>query len=257
MRAAIVQARMGSSRLPGKVLAPLEGGRGGTVKPVLERVVERLQRVKGLDTVIVATSDSVADEAVAVHCARLGVSCFRGSESDVLDRFHGAAREAGAEVLVRITADCPLLDPEVVERVLREFLEGADVDYASNINPPTYPDGLDCEVFSFEALQRAWSEARLRSEREHVTLYIRQHPELFRMRNVRHDRDLSAMRWVVDEQADLDFVRSVFAHFGDAAFGLDDVLGFLDTRPELSGINAAFTRDEGLKKSLLEDGFTT
>jgi spore coat polysaccharide biosynthesis protein SpsF (cytidylyltransferase family) len=256
MLAGIVQARMGSTRLPGKVLMPLGGGPAGEKRAVLACVVERLRRVPAFDSVMVATSELPADDAVVALCAQIGVPCHRGSESDVLDRFHGAASRVGASAVVRITADCPLLDPAVVQRVVDEFTVAAGAaDYVSNINPPTYPDGLDCEVFSFAALERAWKEARLRSEREHVTLYIRNHPELFAIRNVANDHDLSALRWVVDEPADLEVARAVYSHFGEAPFGMDDVLRFFASQPELAGINAAFTRDEGLLRSLREDGY--
>src|SRR5690606_26644314 len=170
---AIIQARAGSRRLPGKVLADLCGA------PLLQRVVERAGRVPGVDRVAVATTDAPADAAVEELCSRLGIPCFRGSESDVLDRYYQAAGQWTADRILRITADCPLLDPEVAGLVVSAAMDN-DCDYAANINPPTFPDGLDAEVMTRKALDQAWRDARLPSEREHVTLHIRNHPDRYR-----------------------------------------------------------------------------
>jgi len=163
---AIIQARMGSSRFPGKTLADLAG------RPMLSRVVERVSQSRAIDKVVVATSIAVGDDPIAEFCAKEGVLCFRGSEDDVLDRFYRAAKEHGADVVVRITADCPLIDAAVIDRVVERFQSG-DCDYASNVLHYTYPDGLDTEVFSMAALAEAWREAKKPSEREHVTPYLR------------------------------------------------------------------------------------
>jgi spore coat polysaccharide biosynthesis protein SpsF len=170
----------------------------------------------------------------------------------VLGRYVGAAKRYAADPILRITADCPLIDPQVIDRVVDAFA-GKDLDYASNINPPSFPHGLDTEILSAEALARADREARWQSEREHVTLYIRQHPDRFRTFNVAHTPDLSNRRWVVDEATDLEFVRAVYERMGDRAFGMADVLALLSSEPELARINAGIVRDEGLKKSLAED----
>ena len=245
--AAIVQARMGSKRLPGKVLSMIQG------RTMLERVVERARRAERVSRVVVATSEAPEDDAIASVCRESAIDVFRGSEHDVLARYLGAAQQFDADPIVRLTADCPLLDPVVVDAVVARFAAG-DVDYAANINPPTFPDGLDTEVFSRNALEQAAREARLRSEREHVTLYIRNHPEIFRIANVCHARDLSAMRWTVDEPADLELVRAVYAEFGNPDFGMEDVLRLLAKQPDLARANARFARDEGLRASLREDG---
>jgi spore coat polysaccharide biosynthesis protein SpsF len=245
--AAIVQARMGSKRLPGKVLSMIEG------RTMLERVVERARRAERVSRVVVATSEAPEDDAIATVCRESTIDVFRGSEHDVLARYLGAARQFDADPIVRVTADCPLLDPAAVDAVVGRF-EVGDVDYAANINPPTLPDGLDTEAFSRNALERAAREARLRSEREHVTPYIRNHPEIFRIANVRHARDLSAMRWTVDEPDDLELVRAVYAEFGNHDFGMEDVLRLLAEQPDLARANARFARDEGLRASLREDG---
>jgi spore coat polysaccharide biosynthesis protein SpsF (cytidylyltransferase family) len=244
---AIVQARVGSSRLPGKVLADLAG------KPMLLRVVERVGRARSIARVVVATSRAAGDDAIAALCAGAGVSCSRGSEEDVLSRYADAARAFGADPVVRITADCPLIDPGIVDRVVGAYAAGG-VDYASNIDPPSFPDGLDVEVFSAAALAKADGEARLRSEREHVTLYIRNHPESFRKRNVDSGRDLSSRRWTVDEPADLAVARAIYERLGSQAFGMDEVLRLLEDEPEIARGNAGIARDEGLAKSLREDG---
>jgi spore coat polysaccharide biosynthesis protein SpsF len=240
---AIVQARMGSSRLPGKVLADVGG------RTMLERVVARARAARRLTRVVVATSVAPEDDRVQALCRRLGIDVFRGSALDVLDRFAGAASRFGADPIVRLTADCPLLDPGVVDAVVARYQDGG-VDYAANINPPTFPDGLDTEVFSAEALARAARDAHRPSEREHVTLYIRSHPESFRIANVRGSRDLSGLRWTVDEPEDLEFVRAVYAALGDAEFGMEDVVRLLEERPGLGAVNARFERDEGLRRSL-------
>lgn len=246
---AVIQARMGSTRLPGKVLTDIGG------KVMLQRVVERVSKAGKIGKVVVATTTSPEDIGIERFCEDAGINCFRGSESDVLDRYHGAAEKYGAETVVRITADCPLADPEVINRVVSMFLEsGGELDYAANINPPTFPDGLDTEVFSRNALETMWSEARLKSEREHVTLFIRNHPERFRIGNLTNSTDLSAMRWTVDEPQDLDFVRAVYGQFGSGEFGMNDVIRYLASHPGLLEMNAGIIRDEGLLKSLREDG---
>jgi spore coat polysaccharide biosynthesis protein SpsF len=244
---AIIQARMTSTRLPGKIMADLAG------EPLLFHVVNRAKRARTLDMVAVATTDRPADDAVAQFCAKAGIPCFRGSEEDVLDRYYQAARHFEADVVVRLTADCPLLDPDVIDHVVQVFQSG-DYDYVSNTIQPTYPDGLDTEVFRREALEKAWREARLKSEREHVTPFIWKQPALFRIHNVRHELDLSTLRWTVDEPEDMEFVRRVYSYCAtEPSFGMADVLALLRERPVLGDINASFQRNEGYQKSLGED----
>jgi spore coat polysaccharide biosynthesis protein SpsF len=220
---------------------------------MLDHVIRRTRCAQLLDLVSVATSEQPTDDAVAKFCSETGISCFRGSESDVLDRYYRAASRFDAEVVVRVTADCPLLDPTVIDKVIRFFREG-DYDYVSNTLDPSYPDGLDTEVFRREALERAWCGARLPSEREHVTPYIWRHPELFRMANVRHDHDLSGLRWTVDEPEDLLFVRRIHEHFeAGLSFGLADILALLNKYPELGHVNSRFNRNDGYKASVRGD----
>jgi spore coat polysaccharide biosynthesis protein SpsF len=245
-KAAIIQARMSSSRLPGKIMADING------KPMVRRVVERARQSRMIDSVVVATSDHPDDDILTDYCSRSGIPCLRGNLNDVLDRYYSAACSIGADILIRLTADCPLLDPTIIDRVIGVFCEG-DFDYVSNTLECTYPDGLDTEVFSFAVLERAWREARLKSEREHVTSYIYKHPEVFRCGGVKHAEDLSAMRWTVDRPEDLMFVRAVYAHFGTSDFGMTETVEFLKTAPHLSRINAHIQRNEGYRKSLQED----
>jgi len=244
---AIIQARMGSTRLPRKVLLDICG------RSMLWHVVNRVRQAKLLSGVVVATSVDSSDDPVAGFCEQEGNPCFRGSEDDVLDRYYQTARWMSADVIVRITADCPLIDPNVVASVVQCYLDG-NYDYVSNTDPPTFPDGLDTEVFSLEALKRTWHEARLQSEREHVTPYIRKHPELFRIGNVTYGEDLSSMRWTVDEPRDLGFVRAVYDHLKSMSSNMADALDILKEHPELMKINAGIGRNEGYQKSVREDG---
>ena len=237
---------MGSSRFPGKTLADLSG------RPMLWHVVNRVKKAQSLDKVVVATTDAAADDAIAQFCEREGISCFRGSEQDVLDRFYQAAKANAADVLVRVTADCPLIDPAVMDKVVARFGRG-DCDYASNIVRYTYPDGLDTEVFSFAALEHAWREAAKPSEREHVTPYLR--TEKFRIAGVESEIPVSPnqFRWTVDHPQDLEFVRKVYAEFsGNGDFGFREVFDLLKRRPDLATIQAETITNEGYFKSLYQ-----
>lgn len=242
---AIIQARMASTRLPGKVLADISG------RPMIHHVAERARRARLVDEVVIATSTSVTDEPLVAYCHQQGIACERGSEQDVLDRYYEVARAHGADAVVRLTADCPLLDADVIDRVVNLFLSG-DRDYVTNTLRPTYPDGLDVEVFSFSALARAWREAVRLADREHVTPFIRT-SGLFRLGNVEHDPDLSPCnyRWTVDEPEDLEFVRGVFAALaGRKVFGLGDVLELLDRRPDLRLRQGQAMMNEGYYRTL-------
>jgi spore coat polysaccharide biosynthesis protein SpsF len=245
---AIIQARTGSTRLPGKILKPLLG------EPMLARMIERVKRAKKIDALIIATTDGAEDDETAELATKLGIPVFRGDEKDVLDRFYKAAQEAGAELVVRLTGDCPLHDPAVIDEVIEHFLSG-ELDYTHG--PENYPEGVDTEVFTFAALARAHREATLPSEHEHVTLYIRNHPELFRVDGgwKSGESDHSTMHWSVDTQADLDFVTKVFEQLYpvNPGFNKDDVLALLRQHQEFLEINKGGTGYEGLAKSLKED----
>jgi spore coat polysaccharide biosynthesis protein SpsF len=230
---AIVQARMGSTRLPGKVLQDLAG------EPMLARVVNRTCRAKTLQEVVIATTTNTVDDVIVKLCEARGWSWFRGSEEDVLDRYYHAAKKYQADFIVRITSDCPLIDPEVIDHVVQEFLERQpEVDYASNTWPRrTFPRGLDTEVMRMDVLERAWREDRNPAWREHVTPYIYRNPDRFRIHNVVSPVDYSAMRWTVDTQEDLAFVRKIYDYFGHDRFSWREVLKVLEEHPEWVEIN--------------------
>ncbi len=228
---AIIQTRMGSKRLPGKVLKKIGD------RTMLARVIERARQASAVDAIVVATTTDRGDDAVLRECKRLGVASFRGSSEDVLDRYHAAATEHRAVEVVRITCDCPLLDPEVVDRVVGALREGRS-DYASNTVERTFPLGLDAEAFTFQALRTAWKEAKKPYERAHVTPYLWQHPDLFRIRQVKADGDFHTHRWTVDTPEDLEFIRAVYARLRDPErFTWRDVLGVVQADPALEAIN--------------------
>ncbi|MGA8617152.1 MAG: glycosyltransferase family protein [Candidatus Sulfotelmatobacter sp.] len=227
---AIIQARMGSTRLPGKVLTEIHG------HPMLWHVVRRTRAAKTLDQVIVATTTEPADDAIVAFCSEHGVVFFRGSEMDVLDRYYQAARQHDAHIIVRITADCPLIDPEIIDKTVRAFLS-ENPDYASNSIVRCYPRGLDTEVISLQALQSAWHEARKGYQRTHVTPYIYEDPGRFRTLSVSGDEDWSAYRWTVDTPEDLEFVRAIYSRGEGKNFLLSDVLQLIQREPELAEIN--------------------
>lgn len=228
---AIVQARTGSTRLPGKVLHDL-GGRS-----MLARVIRRTRRAQCLDDVVIATTSSKQDDPVVAEARRLGVPWYRGSEHDVLDRYFLAAEAVRADLVVRVTSDCPMIEPALIDRVVEAFLAERP-NYASNFQERTYPRGLDNEVVSFNDLARAWCEAERPYQRVHVTPYFYENPDLFRLLAVKHSSDLSQHRWTVDTSDDLQFVRAVFERFGNNdGFTWQEVLQLLKTEPELSAIN--------------------
>jgi spore coat polysaccharide biosynthesis protein SpsF len=228
----IVQARMTSTRLPGKVLLPLAG------EPMLTRLVERLRRVQHADGIVVATTNNAADDPIAALCAQLGVPCHRGSEHDVLSRYADAARLHGADTVVRITSDCPLIDPALIDRVIAVYEEG-DSDYVSNMLPPTWPYGMAVEVFGAAALAQAHAEATQAAEREHVTPFLYWHPERYRLRNVASPVDLSQHRWTVDTPEDYELVSRLFEHLMPTHphFTQADVLALLEQHPAWIALN--------------------
>ncbi len=261
---AIIQARMGSSRLPGKVMLEIAG------QPMLVRVVERSRRAARLDQVVVATTIDPSDDPVAELCEKRGYNVFRGSVFDVLDRYYQAASRFEAGLIVRLTADCPLIDPDVIDRTVEAFsgnIQPEDVllsrsgpihlfqnsnlevrnpfpfDFAANRLPPpwgrTYPIGLDAEVCTFTGLETAWREAREPHQREHVMPFFYDHLERFRVLLVNDERDFGSLRWTVDTPADLELVRQVYASFrGREDFSWLETLALFERHPELTQINA-------------------
>jgi spore coat polysaccharide biosynthesis protein SpsF len=246
---AILQARMSSSRLPGKVLKPILG------QPMILRQIERVRQARRVERLIMATSTDSTDDALIEVCEAQGVECARGSLEDVLDRYYQVARKLTPAHVVRLTGDCPLLDPEAVDELIAFHLKGG-FDYSSNaLDELTLPNGLDAEVMRFECLERAWREARLPSEREHVTPYVYNHRKLFRLGSYCGERNLSHMRWTVDEREDLEFVQRIYAALYPAnpSFRMLDVVALLEREPALAAINSRFERNEGYKRSLVLD----
>jgi spore coat polysaccharide biosynthesis protein SpsF len=228
---AIIQARTRSSRLPRKALLDIGGA------TMLERVVRRTRRASLLNDVVVATTVEPDDVAIVTECDRLAAPVFRGSENDVLDRYYRAALTFKAEAVVRITSDCPLIDPSIIDKVVRAFADQSP-DYASNSLTRTYPRGLDVEVMTIEALARARSQATEHYQRAHVTPYICQRPDLFRLLSVTGDGDYSDLRWTVDTDKDLALVRAIYERFdNDDSFPWRDVLTLLADEPGLREIN--------------------
>jgi spore coat polysaccharide biosynthesis protein SpsF (cytidylyltransferase family) len=252
MIAAIIQARMGSTRLPGKVMRVLSG------KPVLWHVVDRVARATLADYVIVATTSGKEDDVIENFCINNNIMVFRGSSEDVLKRYVDTARmlkekKIDLSLIVRITSDCPMIDPDIIDKVIIAMIKG-DYDYVSNTLEPTYPDGLDVEVCTLSALMDADSKARLPSEREHVTSYLKTTPGIKRL-NVTDDFNHSSMRWTLDQQEDYDFINEVYKSLynPEKFFKMRDILDLLRRRPELILLNNSIGRDEGYKKSLKMD----
>lgn len=245
---AILQARMSSSRLPEKVLRPIVG------RPMLEHQIKRINRARLIDKMVLATSTDPSDDPLERFCVKTDTDCFRGDLDNVLDRFYRAAKKYNPEHIVRLTGDCPLTDPEVIDATIQYYLDN-DFDYVSNSLQPTFPDGLDVEVFSFAALEQAFEEAELPSEKEHVTPYINRNPGLFKIGNYSNTENLSGLRWTVDEPRDFEFVTQIYEALYEAKphFLTADILQILKDNPELAAINSDIERNEGLKKSFAED----
>lgn len=248
---AMIQARMGSSRLPGKVMKEVLG------KPILQHIIERLDFCNEIDKIIVITSDEAENEPIRELCDNLSVDCFSGNEFDVLDRYYQAAIVLNlndGDNIVRITADCPLIDSKIVDEVIRKHLEG-NFDYTTNTLIRSFPDGLDCEVFTVPILKEMWDTAKLKSEREHVTLFIKNNPDNYNLGNIKQDCDLSDLRWTVDEKEDFILIKKIYECLYDEEkiFLMEDILELFNNNPSLLKINDMYERNEGLMKSLEND----
>lgn len=246
--AAMIQARCGSSRLPGKILMDIGG------KPVLQWVIERVQRSKYIDEVIVVTSIDKNNLSVLRLCADLDVQVFAGAEDDVLDRYYQMAKLIKPDYVVRITADCPFYDWNILDQAIETM--PPEADYLSDFDE-TLPDGLDIEIMKFSALKLAWQKANLASEREHVTQYIRKHSEEFQHKNFSCPfGNVGYLRWTLDEWEDFVLIEKIYSYFlsiGREDFLTQGILEYIKENPELSKINAKYARNEGLAKSLHED----
>jgi len=245
---AIIQARTGSTRLQNKVLLNLEG------KTVLDQVINRVKASKLVDCVVVATTINKKDLDIANACSKTKTSVYCGSENDVLDRYYQAAKLFQADHIVRITADCPLIDPKIIDQIIKLHLQKKG-DYTSNCTEVTYPDGEDVEVFTINTLFKIWKKAQLNSEREHVTKYIANHPKEFKIINYRNSKNLSDKRWTLDEPADYEFIKIIYKNLYpvNKLFGMRDILIFLKKNPKLEMINNKIIRNEGYIKSLKHD----
>jgi spore coat polysaccharide biosynthesis protein SpsF (cytidylyltransferase family) len=247
---AIFQVRMGSIRLPGKVLMDIEG------KPLLQHVVDRVRRSRYINEIILATTTDGRDISIIEFARKQSLKYFAGNEDDVLDRFYQCARKFAADIIVRITPDDPFKDPEIIDAAIETFIKNRDIlDYVTNTLPPSYPIGLDIEVFSFQSLEKAWREAEKPSEREHVTPYIWNHPELFRIRNFNYKDDISHFRWTLDTEADLLFAREIYRRLykEKPGFLMDDILDVVKREPDLLKINRCDEKYPGYLKSLEKD----
>lgn len=244
----ILQARVSSSRLPGKVLKSILG------EPMLLRQIERILRAKKIDKLLVATSIDSSDDPIEACCHENNIECFRGNLDDVLDRFYQAAKVFKPEHVVRFTGDCPLIDPQIVDRLVTLHLYGG-FDYTTLSNPPSFPDGLDTEAIYYPTLEQVWREAFLPSQREHVTLFIYQNPQKFVLGNLENIEDLSKMRWTVDQQEDFDLVTKIYEALypKNPNFLMQDVLDFLNFNPCFVAMNRKYQYNEGLLKSFEKD----
>lgn len=236
----VLQARTGSTRLPGKVLLPLGGGN------VLSRLLQRVQGARLTETIVVATTTDVADDVIATQVGRLGVAVFRGHPTDLLDRHYQSARAMGARHVVKIPSDCPLIDPAAIDDVIGWYLDRVDqLDYASNLHPASWPDGNDVEIMSFTALETAWREASKPHEREHTTPFLWDQPERFRIGNVAWMRgeDCSAThRYVLDYPEDYEVIREIDGALAHPirTYGAEDVVAFLDRNPAIAARNGRY-----------------
>ncbi|MCR5205004.1 MAG: glycosyltransferase family protein [Lachnospiraceae bacterium] len=246
---AMIQARCGSTRFPNKVLIDLCG------KPALQRMIERVQRSKLVDEVMVVTSIEKNNLPILKLCSELGIRVGVGSEDDVLDRFYQTSKLLKPEYVIRLTADCPCFDAELLDMAIASM--EPDADYRAMISE-TFADGLDLEIVKYSALEKAWREANHSFEREHVTQYIIRHPEIFKLQDFESsDGNFGNHRWTVDEPEDFELVKRVYEHFEEELskddFGYRDIIEFLESKPEIMELNKKYARNEGLNKSIKED----
>jgi len=241
---ALVQARLSSKRLPNKVLLPLEN------KSVLEHIYLRLKNCKKLNDIIIATSKDQSDIPIISFCKKKGIKHFAGSLNDVLDRFYNAAKKYKADTIVRITADCPVIDPFIVDEVIIDFLKG-NYDYNSLFGD--FPDGLDCQVFKFKALEKCWKEASLPSDREHIGAYIEKtNPKLFKIGKFVKYNNFRDYRWTLDEKKDYQFIKEIYSRLYNKKklFVTSDIIKLLEIEPQLKNINKGIVRNQGYLDSL-------
>lgn len=245
---AVLQARIGSSRLPNKVLLKIKG------KTLLELYINRVKQSRLIDKIIIATTTRSEDDEIEKISHKLGIECFRGSENDLLDRHYQCAKEYHADVVVRITPDDPFVDYRVIDRAIQIFKDN-QVDFVTNHFEPTYPEGLDVEVYSIHALEKLWKEAKLFSEREHVFPYIQSNQDQFKIVNFTQDKDYSYLRWTIDYECDYKMTKVVYDYLYDKKpiFLQEDILKLLEKHPEISKMNAHIKRKEGVNRTKAND----
>ncbi|MBI5807258.1 MAG: glycosyltransferase family protein [Ignavibacteriales bacterium] len=235
----VVQARVSSTRLPGKVLLPILG------KPLLLLMIERIQKAKLIGNLVIATSTNIEDDSIENLCKENSIECFRGHLTDLLDRHYQVAKKFNADAIVKIPSDCPLIDPSIIDRVLKFYIDNEEYDYVSNLHPATYPDGNDVEIFSFQALEHAWRDASKPYEREHTTPFFWENNNVFKIGNVTWETGLdfsSSLRFTIDYKEDYEFIKKVYEELypTNPNFSLNDILRLLDQKPEIIKINHKF-----------------
>jgi len=243
----MIQARIGSSRFPKKVLKLIEN------RPMIWHVINRVNQIRNVQQKILLTTENKEDKVLLKIAKDSGIIGFSGNESDVLLRFYKCGLQYDADPIIRITGDCPLVDPSLVEEIVEFYLEN-NYDYVSNTLELSYPDGLDVEVFSFDTLKKMNTKAKLLSEREHVTPYIKNNIHKFNVFNFKNDADLSDQRWTVDEKRDLEFIKKIYAEMRPKKiFSKNEVLDIISKNPQILKINEGIKRNEGYRKSLQND----
>ena len=238
---------MGSTRLPGKVMELLDGK-----NPSLYYTINQLKNSLNVDKIIVATTKLNEDDIIEKISKNNKINCFRGNSENVLERFYECAKKFQLETIVRITADCPLIDPKIVDSFIEIFNSG-EYDYVHNMEPRTFPDGLDAEVFSFKILEEAYKNAKLPSEKEHVTPYFRNNKDKFRIKNVINKKNMSSYRWTLDYQEDLDLIRNIIKEIKNRPILMNDIISLFNKKPNIFEINKKYLANEGLTRSLEED----
>jgi len=243
----IIQVRMGSTRLSGKVMKKIDDK-----NPVLYYVIEQTKYCKLLDKIIIATTVLEEDDIIVKYATNMGIECFRGSVLDVLDRYYQCAKKFGFSTIVRLTSDNPLNDPTITDKAIEKFYTNS-YDFLTNSVPRTFPQGISVEVFSFNALEKAWKNARLLSEREHVTPFFYNNPNMFKIYNMEYSENISHLRWTIDRKEDLILVREIISKIKKRPILMQDILELFSKEPDLININKDHIIDEGYLKSLEED----